>query len=604
MTEEVEQNNWGNNRLWNRIAIVAGAFALLTGILMIANYIQLKKADPISMTVVNTLVDRLNENPADSALRTEIRTLDLLSRKAYFTSQWQIRTGGYLLLAALAILVISLQIIEYRKKIIPVLSTDTADVIMLQNRKARRYIVIGGSIFLITAATFGFLSYNDLTDRLSSLSRGEEPSFEQGVASGNISVTDLNDSTAELTETGSATTEEIPVSASESTETTATAAAPASADNFPNFRGIGGTGIASKRNIPVSWDGSKGANVLWKTALPMPGQNSPIVWRNKVFATGASAEKQEVYCFDADNGKILWTIRVGSGTKKPTVTGETGYAAPTSVTDGKNVYAVFSTGDIAAIDMDGKKVWEKDLGLPDNYYGHASSLMLAGGNIIVQFDQRSSQKIMALATQTGNTVWSTNRQVKISWSSPIVVNTGTRNEIITVAEPYVTAYNPANGQELWKMECISGEVGPSLAYANGIVFSVNDYSKLSAIKLGSQPAMLWESNDYLSDIPSPVATDKYLFLATSYGTVVCYDAVTGQKFWEHDFGKSIYASPMIVENKVYLLDIAGVMHILSVDKEFKLIREPKLGEYSACTPAFTNGRIYLKGDKNLYCIGK
>ena len=137
-----------------------------------------------------------------------------------------------------------------------------------------------------------------------------------------------------------------------------------------------------------------------------------------------------------------------------------------------------------------------------------------------------------------------------------------------------------------------------------LFIAVNDYSKLCAIKLGDQPSILWENNEYLSDIPSPVATDKYLFLATSYGTVVCYDAVTGEKYWEKDFGKSIYSSPMIVENKVYLLDITGVMHIFNADKEFKLIGEPKLGEYSACTPAFTNGRIYIRGEENLYCIGK
>jgi outer membrane protein assembly factor BamB len=254
--------------------------------------------------------------------------------------------------------------------------------------------------------------------------------------------------------------------------------------------------------------------------------------------------------------------------------------------------------------MNGNKTWERDLGLPGNHYGHASSLMLYKENILVQFDQTSAPKVMALSAKTGKTVWITDRPVKVSWSSPIVVNTGKRTEMITTAEPFVAAYNPANGQELWKIDCISGEVGPSLAYANGIVFAVNDYSNLSAIKLGDQPSILWENNDYLSDIPSPAANDKYLFLSTSYGTVVCYDALTGEKYWEKDFGKSIYSSPMIVEKKVYLLDVTGVMHIFSADKEFKLIGEPKLGEYSACTPAFTDGRIYIKGEANLYCIGK
>jgi len=209
-----------------------------------------------------------------------------------------------------------------------------------------------------------------------------------------------------------------------------------------------------------------------------------------------------------------------------------------------------------------------------------------------------------LSGKTGKTMWSTDRPVKISWSSPIVANVNGKNQILTVAEPFVIAYNPNNGQELWKFDCITGEVGPSLAYANGIVFSVNDYSKLTAIKIGAQPTLLWENNDYLSDIPSPAANAKYLFLPTSYGMMICYDAVTGQKYWEHDFGKSIFASPMIVGNRVYVSDITGVMHIFAADKEFKLVGESKLGENIAATPAFTNGRIYLRGEENLYCIGE
>jgi len=168
----------------------------------------------------------------------------------------------------------------------------------------------------------------------------------------------------------------------------------------------------------------------------------------------------------------------------------------------------------------------------------------------------------------------------------------------------VAGYNPENGKELWQLQCISGEVGPSLAYANGIVFSVSDYSQLSAIKLGNQPTILWSSDEFLSDIPSPVATDKYLFLATSYGALVCYNVLTGEKYWEHDFSSNFYSSPMLVGDKVYLLDKKGVMHIFSADKEYKVIGEPALGEGSVCTPAFTDGRIYLRGFDNLYCIGK
>jgi outer membrane protein assembly factor BamB len=593
MTTEVDNKNWGSNRLWNRIAAVSGIFALAICILLIANYIQVKKADPVNMTVVGSLVDRLRENPADAELRKEIRTLDLLSRKAYFTSQWQIRTGGYLLLASVALMIISLQIIEYRKKVNPILTVNSEDETMLQRKKARTWIVTGGSAILILAIIFALLSSNDLADTFTKMSKGGQSDSAPAA-----------DSSVQQSVVQPETGNNIVQDAVKVDTSSAKAAPVAVADNFPNFRGNGGTGNVSKKDIPVSWDGAAGTNILWKTAIPLPGFNSPVIWGDKIFVTGASADKREIYCIDRNSGKITWTFSVATGNKNLTLKDETGFAAPTAVTDGKGVYAIFPTGEIAAVDMDGKKIWERDLGVPKNYYGHSSSLMIYKDNIIVQLDQTAAPKVMALSASTGKTVWSTDRPVKVSWSSPILVNTGKRSELILVAEPYVEAYNPATGQELWKIDCISGEVGPSLTYANGIVYSVNDYSKLSAIKLGDQPAVLWENTDYLSDIPSPVANDKYLFLVTSYGTAVCYDAVSGQKYWETDFGNNIYSSPMIVEGKVYLLDRKGVTHIFKADKEYKLLSDAKLGEESVCTPAFTNGRIYIRGDKNLYCIGK
>jgi outer membrane protein assembly factor BamB len=177
-------------------------------------------------------------------------------------------------------------------------------------------------------------------------------------------------------------------------------------------------------------------------------------------------------------------------------------------------------------------------------------------------------------------------------------------ELILAAEPIVASYNPANGKELWQMNCISGEVGPSVAYAGGIVYSVNDFSKLSAVAIGDPPKLLWEDTEYLSDIPSPLATGKYLFLVTSFGTVVCYDAKTGTKFWEKELETPTYASPMLAEGKVYLLDKKGIMHIFQADQTCKVISQSPLGEGSCCTPAFADGRIVIRGDKNLYCVGK
>ena len=613
MTTEVKNNKWGSNRTWIMVARAAAIFAVLTCVLLIANYVQLKKSDPVNMTVITTLVDRLNQNPRDSALRSEIRTLDLLSRKAYFTSKWQIRTGGYMLLAFISLMIIAWQVVEYRKKVSPVLSEKQEDESVFQRSRARKWIMAGGGSLLVLAILFAELATNDPIYKTKSLVKKvntpvqeqQQPAVipdESNETETNVAVQPVEDNAAAVPEEPTEQKNEVATPVAESAPSKKEVTV--STDNFPNFRGVGGTGVVMKNNIPVSWDGKTGKNILWKTAIPLPGYNSPIIWGDRIFLTGSDGLNQEVYCIDKNNGKFLWTVSIGKASEKPTINEETGYAASTSVTDGIAVYSIFPTGNIAAVSMDGKIIWEKNLGLPNNYYGYASSLIMYKDKIIVQYDQSMSPKVMALSSKTGDIVWSTDRQVKVSWSSPIIVNTGRDTELLLASDPLVAGYNPENGKELWQLQCISGEVGPSLAYANGIVFSVSDYSQLSAIKLGAQPTILWSSDEYLSDIPSPVATDKYLFLATSYGSLVCYDVLTGEKYWEHDFSGNFYSSPMLVGDKVYLLDKKGIMHIFSADKEYKVIGEPALGEGSVCTPAFTDGRIYLRGLDNLYCIGK
>lgn len=630
MTTESKNTKWGSNRLWKRIALISGAFAMLISVLMIANYLQINSADPVNMTVIDQLTERLQNNPDDAELREQIRMLDLLYRKAYFTSQWQIRTGGYLLLGFVSLLILSLQIVEYRKKANPVVGISSEDDLLFQRTKARRSIVLGGGLILAAAAVFAFLSSNELDKQFAGLSQDKEYSAQTDVESGNVVVNDLaenNTEPDEASENKENATDSVDASIEQDTLQSAIAQNEAADENlsnetdtkkesqsvqmvkpitanYPNFRGVGGVGISTKKNIPTDWDGASGKNVIWKTPLPLPGQNSPIIWGDKLFFTGAEEGKQEIYCLNKNTGKLLWTTPVGGSEKIPEPIGETGFAAPTAVTDGNFVYAIFATGDMAAVDFEGKIIWEKDFGLPDNHYGHSSSLMMANGNVIVQWDQRNEQKLMALASHTGDVVWSVDRDVKISWASPIVVNTGSKLEIITAAEPFVISYDAYTGKELWRMECIGGEVGPSSAYANGIVYNVNDYSVLSAVKIGKTPTLLWEYDEHLSDIPSPVANDKFVFMATSYGVFLCFDAVTGEKYWEYEIGSNIFASPMIVDGKVYLLDVPGVMHIIEPDKELKIINKPELGEYSGSTPIFTDGRIYLKGIKNMYCIGK
>jgi outer membrane protein assembly factor BamB len=580
-------------RFWRYILVIAGVFSFAVCILMIANYLQMNTSDPVNTRLMNTLVERLNKTPDDQALRNEIRALDLLARKAYFTTQWQIRFGGYMFLVGIIIMIIAVLMLDALNKKIQPITVVKNDTLPDTQNKARKWISIAGIVLAVVTLVVAFLSHKDLGNKFSRKEGSEN----------NMNVNN----------TTQIVSNQIPQQDSTFTDTVQGSNSPeyptaAMKNNFPSFRGPGGNGIAYQKNLPVNWDGSSGKNIRWKTAIPLTGYNSPVVWGEFVFLSGADGSKQQVFCIDKKSGKISWTADVsgiqGSSSKSPKVTENTGYSAPSLTTDGKNVYAIFASGDIIALDFKGKKVWARNLGLPVNHYGHSSSLILIDDKLIVQYDQSNSANLYALSAQTGKTIWTSPRKVKISWASPVIVNTGSRIEILLIAEPFVASYDPASGKELWKIDCTSGEVGPSVAYANGIVFALNEYAKLVAIQIGSTPKILWENNDYLSDVPSPVANDKYLFVVTSYGEVACYNPKTGDKYWNHDFASPTYSSPILAGEKVYLLDKKGTMHIFKADKTFSLIAEPKIGESSFCTPAFSEGSIFIRTGNNLYCIGK
>jgi outer membrane protein assembly factor BamB len=170
--------------------------------------------------------------------------------------------------------------------------------------------------------------------------------------------------------------------------------------------------------------------------------------------------------------------------------------------------------------------------------------------------------------------------------------------------PNVTSYDVLTGKELWSVECMSGDVAPSLAVNTTMVYSVTDYAKLAAIRGGTGAAIIWEDNTFTPDVSSPVATDEFVFVATGSGDIACYNSEKGDTIWTNYFTDQFYASPIIADDLVYLLDRSGVMHIIKADSKFQLISEAALGERADCTPAFSDKRIYIRGKKNLYCISK
>lgn len=378
-------------------------------------------------------------------------------------------------------------------------------------------------------------------------------------------------------------------------------------DNHNSFRGPLGQGIVFHENIPSEWDGVAGNNILWKSPIPKHGYNSPVVWGEKIFITGADKQSREIYCYNRVDGKLLWTGKAeniaGSPSVPPRVTEDTGFAAPTVTTDGKRVFAIFATGDLIALDMNGNSLWAKNLGIPDNHYGHSSSLITWDNKLFVQYDTNRGGKIIALNNATGEPVWETTRNARISWASPVLVQVNKKYQIVLIADPIVAGYDIQTGEELWKVDCMMGEVGSSVGYSDGVVYAANEYAKMVAINIKTRE-ILWEDNMYLPEAASLLAHDGLLFSATSYGVLACYDAITGDQYWEHDMGAILYSSPMYADGKLFVMDNSGVMRTYEFSNEMRLIAENVLGEKSVTTPAFSTGRIYIRGESNLYCIGQ
>jgi len=648
-----------NINIWETISKISIAFALLISVLLIVNYMQYKTMDPVESELILGLVQRLNENPDDAQLRDQIRALDLLSRKAYFTKQWQVRTGGYLLLMSIILLVIAKQMqLEKKGKQVDFSEREEG---FANQKKTRLWVSIAGGTIVVLALTFAFFNHQDLGDNLNQALAQEiveepapstqitPPSQETQIETPNELIQTPPEETPILVEekieedkhevaveekdpelvegyadTGIEKKEEIVKQEVRVKEKPAEKVAEvikeesSNSQNFPTeaqlkanynaFRGFGSNGIDFHKNIPSTWDGGTGDNILWKIEIPIHGYNSPIIWGNKLFLSGADAQKREVYCIDRNSGDILWTYNVngvpGSPEKSPKVTDDTGLAAPSLTTNGNLVFALFGNGDIVALDLSGNKIWDKNLGATNNHYGHSSSLVVHEEVLIVQYDIKRNPKLLGLNILTGEEIYKTPRKVKVSWASPVLVNTGTQVEVILAADTIIASYNPKTGIENWQVDCIFGEVGPSVAYGDGVVFGVNEYAKLVAIKLGETAEILWEDDELLSDVPSPIVKDGLMYLATSYGVVACYDAASGEKYWENEFDNGFYGSPIYSDGNIYLMDMGGIVHVFKAGKVFQSVASNPLGENGMTSPAFMDGRIYIRGNKHLVCVGE
>ncbi len=604
-------------------ATVAGAFCIVISLLLLLNFLQMQSADPLDSEVMETLVQRLALEPGNEQLKKEIRQFDLLARKAYFTSLWQVRTGGMLLLFAAIILVGALRIyyslIDKIEK--PDKEEETNDI--TSRALSRRWILAGTGILIAIALLATFTVSDPLERYLSDL----PPPTESGDHVERITITDPDTRPTDTRPTPApspedpeteepGTKEEDPEEAPADPPVTDLAPATPTAPSFPGattirqnhnaIRGPWSNGVVFHENLPMEWDGESGTNILWKVPVPLHAFSSPVIWGDRLFLTGADDRERKVFCFNRHSGELLWEASAdnipGSPATPPRTTPDTGLGAPSATTDGIGVYAIFGTGDIIALDMEGNRLWARNLGVPDNHYGHSSSLISYGEKLFVQYDDLDQGRILSLNVLTGETIWDIKRESNVSWASPILANVNGSYQLVAKGNPIVAGYDIETGRELWSVSAMAGEVGPSPAFGGGFVFAANEYATMAAIN-PETGTVVWEDNFYLPEVASPVYGNGYVFIATTYAVLACMDAKTGEQLWEYDADDIFYSSPVVAGNRLYVTDISGNTYIFETGGEPNLLVKNSLGEEVYTTPAFADGRIYIRGEDYLYCIG-
>ena len=348
---------------------------------------------------------------------------------------------------------------------------------------------------------------------------------------------------------------------------------------------------------------------MWKTPLPRKGYNSPIVVDKKVFLSCADEDVREILCINADTGEVIWRkaagIIPGAPEAIPEIMAETTYAASTMATDGQYVFAIFGTGAVVCFDLEGVRKWARYVGPFENDFGHGSSLITYKGLLYLQLDDQSRSRLLALSTESGKTVWETARDGSVSWSTPVIANsTNGIAQLLLNGNPTVMGYDPQTGEERWRFDCMGGEVATSPAYINGTAFFTTEYHQLVAINTAAPVEQVWEADGDLPDVASPLAHEQYIFLGSSSAVLSCYDSSTGELLWYADTPEGFYCSPVLVGDHVYIVDKEGRTFIFEAASEYKLLASPELKEMVSCTPAYVEGRIYIRGDKHLFCIGE
>lgn len=394
------------------------------------------------------------------------------------------------------------------------------------------------------------------------------------------------------------------------------------------WRGPRGDGTSLEQKIPTTWSDTE--NIAWKVAIPGQGHASPIVWQDRIFLVSSLDDGQRLLlCLDRRDGSELW--------RKTVFTAElenhhqlNSRASSTPATDGDLVYVSFLEPDgtkklfkderyitpgkmvVAAFDLEGNLKWKVRPGEFASIHGYCSPPVIWEDRLLVNGDHDGDSYLVALDKETGETLWKVERENRTrSYSTPIIREIDGRTQMILSGNMCVASYDPADGTRHWIVDGPTEQFVASVVYNGDLIFMTCGFPDklMQAIRPDgkgnvSDTHVVWESRESASYVPSPVAVEDYFLLVADNGIASQYEAATGKRLWRERLGGGHSASLITAGGLVYFTSDTGTTTVVRPGEKFDVIAKNELGERVSASPAVSQGQLFLRGFKHLYCIGE
>jgi len=390
-------------------------------------------------------------------------------------------------------------------------------------------------------------------------------------------------------------------------------------DNWPQFRGPGADGRSDATGLPSTW--SETENVAWKVPIHDRGWSSPVVFGRQVWVTTATEDGKQMYavCLDRDSGKTVHDVKVFDVQQPEHISTINSYASPTPVIEAGRVYVHYGTYGTACLDtQSGRILWtRRDLNC-DHHEGPGSSPILCGDLLIVNVDGRDVQYVIALDKATGKTAWKTNRSIDYSpynrnerkaFTTPIVIQSGGRQQLVSVGAKGAMAYDPLTGEELWKVRYNGWSAAPRPLFGHGLVFLVTDYERpeLWAVRPGGRGDLaagnvVWKIVKGVAAQPSPVLAGDLLYMVNDAGIAVAIEPATGQIVWRERLGGNYSASPIYADGRLWFFNQQAATTVIEPGRTCKILSVNRLDGQLMASPAVAGKAFFLRTRTHLYRI--